>query len=129
MKISPKFYAKAFVDLLRERKFVDGEIVAQKLARVVIKNGDIRKKEKIIAYAEKYLRESKGKHLLSIESARRLPQILQDGLLKVFNKREYDIRHIINADLIAGTRFTIDEEKQFDLSFRKILKTIFRNYN
>lgn len=127
MKIPPKFYAKVFVEILREKGSGKKEDLVRRFADIILKNGDAAKIEKIIGYMERYSRELDGRHLLEIQSAHPIADSLQSKIIKSFDKNDekYDVRSSIDPDLVAGVKFTIDQEKQLDVSLSKIIKNIF----
>ncbi|KKQ77436.1 MAG: hypothetical protein US98_C0004G0007 [Parcubacteria group bacterium GW2011_GWC1_38_6] len=127
MKISPKIYAKVFTQLLQEG-IVDRKDLINNFVRVIVKNGDLGKKERILDQVTRCTRELEGKQIAKIESARSFRGALYNNLIKLFDNKHYDIKESVRDDLIAGVRIVINEEKQLDVSFKKILDQVFKNY-
>ncbi len=99
--------------------------MAQKLAAMIAKNGDTNRKDEILKFAERYAREAAGKHLMSVETARELPESFYADIARKLGEKEYDVEKVINEDLVAGAKLTIDDERELDLSLRAMLKQLF----
>lgn len=125
MKIPPKIYAKVFAELVKDKNPEKIEAMIKKFSALVAKNGDIASKEKIAALAERYLRETDGKHSFLIETARNLPEGSYAAILEKMGKGEYDVKKMVDENLIAGVKLTVDESRELDLSLRGILKNLF----
>ncbi|MCL4399945.1 F0F1 ATP synthase subunit delta [Patescibacteria group bacterium] len=125
MKIPPKMYAKVFSELTKNKSPEEIKEITEKLAKLVSKNGDIGSKEEIIKFAEKYERESNGKHHLLLQTARMIPDKLYVEVLKKFGDGKYDVENSIDEKLLAGIRMVVDDSKELDLSFKKILGDLF----
>lgn len=125
MKISPTIYAKVFAEVTKGKSPKEIEAIIGKLSALIAKNGDITAKEKILALAEKYVRQSEGKHSLVVETARNLPESFYADVLKKMGSGEYDLQKVVDEDLVAGAKLTVDESRELDVSLKGILKNIF----
>lgn len=124
MKYSPETYAKAFGELLEtipasgHKKLVDNFIAA------IRKNGDYGRMGKITEAVEKTVVKKNGGRWIRVEFARAVDGSLRSDVEKKFSAKDR-IEEMINPEIIAGVRITIDGEKELDNSMRRKLNKLF----
>lgn len=124
MKYSPQNYAKAFVQKLEEVSLGEVDDLIKNFIKKIVHYGDfsgIGKIQKAVEY--ELIKRQKGK-LVEVEFAREIDEKVTRGLLVNFTEQDL-IRIKINNQLVAGTRITIDGEREFDNSLRGKLNKIF----
>ncbi len=125
MKIPSKLYAKVFSEMTKGKSPEEIQAMAKRLAGLIDRNGDAGRKEEILKFAEQYARELQGKHLLSIETARELPDRFYEEIAEKLGRGKYDIEKHVNEELVAGAKLTVDDERELDVTLRTILKNLF----
>ncbi len=125
MKYPPKLYARALAEVAIPELTVvrEKEIVSRFLA-LLKKNGDLYLLPKIVAKAEKLLREKIGIRKVTIEIARQVKKPLEH-LAKKFIQKSDILEEKINPDLIAGVKIIVNDEEQFDGSLKRKLQKLF----
>lgn len=123
MKIKPKIYAKALVDLIVENKNKTTNIV-ERFLRLLEKNGDIRKAKEILVFAEDLFIKKTGRRKIITETARKITP-RQKELLKSVERQGDIVSERINKDLIAGIKIIVNDN-QLDMSMQKKLQNIFK---
>ncbi len=122
-KISVDSYADALLAVSKETKNA-GKLI-EKFIEAIKKNNDWARRTQILEACEKKWRHLHGKSLITIESARPLSSEQQSKLTNQWKNKNSDIEYKINNSLIAGVKVIINEEKQFDVSLKRKLATLF----
>jgi F0F1-type ATP synthase delta subunit len=124
MKYDPRLYGKALAEAaagaLDPKK--EQEII-RNFMRIVMERGDDKKWPKILAAAEKALREKEGRRKITIETAR-----AQKDVRKEFSsvlKPSDIIEEKVDPEMIAGVKVTIDDSRQFDGSLARKMAKLF----
>ncbi len=111
MKYSVTDYAKAYVEL--KPKTAD-------FVRVVEKNGDFSRLDKIVEAIEKLVTKEEGGRMIHLEFARE-----SDEMNKFkFGPKDH-VKISINPSLIAGVRVTVDGSSELDESFKRKVNQLF----
>ena len=113
MRYNVQDYAKAYVATKPD---------SADFLRVVQKNGDFSRLDKIVDTIESLVTREAGGRMIHLEFAREV-----DGMEK-FQKKfsaKDNIRVSINPSLIAGVRVTIDGSKELDESFKRKVNQLF----
>lgn len=127
MKYSPKLYAQAFAELAWQPMDQREEArLVENFLKLIERNGDSGKLQKILQETEKALRMKTGRRKVTVETAREAAQGAA-SFLKSFLKKNDVVEERINPDLIAGIKVTIDEGVQFDGSLKNRLDSLFPN--
>jgi F0F1-type ATP synthase delta subunit len=128
MKYPTHSYAKALAEVVGEAgsSQKDSTAIVKNFLELVRRNGDEAHLKKIIEEAGRLARAKSGIRKVSIESARALTNA-QEKEIAHFLKAEDVVTHAIDPSLIAGIRFIVDDEMQFDGSLRGKLDNVFRN--
>lgn len=122
-KISPKDYAHALLVSL-EKSGADKERTVKNFITAIRAHSDWARRKEIVDAFEKAWFKKQGKSIVSIESARPLTKTQETNLQKQWAGAE--IRYAINQSLVAGVRIVVDEERQFNGSLARKLRTLFR---
>ena len=111
MRYSPQNYAQAFWEI---------KPASKDFLRVVEKNGDGSRLDKIVLAIEELATREAGGRMVHLEFAR------ETDLAKKFKFDSKDhIRVSINPSLIAGVRVTVDGSSELDQSFRGKINQLF----
>jgi len=125
MKYPPKIYAEAFAEAAMENKDKEREgFLIKNFLKIIGENKDNSKLKKIFWLCEKIVFQKAGRKKILIESARMLNKA-QRSAFDFLAGENGKIEEKINPGLIAGVRITIDQEKQFDGSFFRKIKSLF----
>ena len=125
-KLSVVTLAKILAHLASERMTQEKEgMVVREFIALLSRQGMLSKSGAIIALAEDYLLQKKGHRVVVIETPRAVSRP-QEKLIKSFLKTGDKVSYKINADLVAGMKVTVNNEKQFDFSLKKKLEEIFK---
>jgi F0F1-type ATP synthase delta subunit len=125
MRYTPAAYSHAFVALaLGVKSEAEQGILVKQFWAAVEKNGDLAKKDKIVAEAERLLRHADGRNLWEIETARKLTAPAKN-ILEGLAKAKDVVREVINPELVAGARITKNGEEQLDVSLASRLDKLF----
>ena len=125
MKYSPEIYAKAVTEALEETPAGKKDETIQRFLLILEKNGDLKRVDKIINSISKHLTKKAGGKHIEIEIARELPEKLTKEISKNFSKHDR-IEISINPTLVAGSRITIDGERELDNSLARKLHKLFK---
>jgi len=124
MKNDPKLYAKALaavaagpLDPEKEERLV------RNFLRLIQERGAIKQLPKIIAAAEKALRQKEGVRKVTIESARPLGNAR--ATFGQILKQSDIVEEKINREIVAGVKITLDDSRQFDGSLAHKLNRLF----
>lgn len=126
MRFKAQFYAKALLAFLKDKKGKEREDFFKKVAELMVKNGDLPQKEKVLGWLEKYLREIDEKELLEIVSAFPLSSEFLEEIKKNFPSDKFIIRQKISEELLAGAKLILNENKELDASFRSLVDNLFK---
>ncbi len=122
MKIRPKDYAVAFVDVYEARVGAkDKASLISRFIALVRKNGDWHGREKIISEIEDEFRAREGGRKIIAEFARKsaLPKFLK-------NLSAPDTLVVkTTPELVAGIRITINGKREADFSLKRKLNNLF----
>ncbi len=127
MKYSAQSYATAFAELAVGRlKPEDEQRLSANLVKLAVRNGDSRQLPAILREADRLLRAATGRRKVTIESARPLTRKMESELAKVLRKDDV-LETRIDPGLVAGVKLTVDDQSQFDGSFRRKIDKLFSN--
>lgn len=121
MKYTPKIYARAFVEVFDLAPEKQDEMLRNFLS-LIRKNNDQHLYKKIYQQTEKLARGKSGKRKVVVETAR---PVKNDDVVKKIVKNDDIVEKRINPDLIAGVKIVVDDERQFDGSMAKKIKSLF----
>lgn len=110
--ITPPEYAAAFMKT-HERS-------PERLFRALARRGEWRRAKRIVREIVQSLVRERGGHLLTFAYAR-VPNT--DPMNQCMGPHDY-AETVIDPSLIAGVRITQDGEKECDMSFARILRTL-----
>ncbi len=125
MRIPPHSYAKVFWELTRGGSPEETEKITRKFISLVSKNGDLPSKKKILESVERCARDASGKRLLTVETARAMPDDFYADMVRKIGGGRYDVRRVVSENLVAGAKLSIDESRELDLSFATVLRNLF----
>jgi F0F1-type ATP synthase delta subunit len=125
MKHSATLYAKALAEAAQEHpSSASKEDLAQNLLALVKRNGDERQLPKIVELAERLLAVKTGRRLVTITSARPLPESLRKALRAELGQTDI-VSETVEPNLVAGVKITINGEQQLDASLKRKLDKLF----
>ena len=124
-KVPPNAYAKAFLETVKGKSEKDASRLIQNFIALIRRNGDWGKRKPIAEACAHLWRKANGRSLISIESARPLETAHRDMVEKTCGTKNTDYEEKVLPELIAGVRLTKDNEEQFDLSLRHVLRALF----
>lgn len=125
MTYSPTAYARAFIEATRGK---GGETFPKSIhsfLELIQKHGDWPRRNEIIRKTELLWRKENKKPLITIESARHLTNKQRTHIHSKFGGIPEDYEEKIVAELIAGIRITVNDERAVDASLAHMLKKIF----
>lgn len=96
--------------------------VSSDFLRVIEKNGDFSRLDKIIFAIEELATREAGGHMVHLEFARDVDKM--EKFQKKFGAKDH-VRISINPSLIAGVRVTIDGSSELDESFKRKVNQLF----
>lgn len=117
MKYSPKKYAKALMEAIREKNTDEKDII-DNFIKLLEKNNDLAKFKEILEIAKR----SVFKRKIVFEIARKAKY---NDILENFVKKGDMIEKKINPELAAGIRITIDDLWQLDMSMLGEINKLF----
>ena len=124
MKHSAKLYAKAFISAFDAANASDKVKIVKRFLKVLEKNGDFSNVSKIEKEMQRILVKRGGGRFVEVETARPLEKAVFEKLTRMFSKND-NIETRIHEELLAGTRILIDEEREFNFSFKRKLRKLF----
>lgn len=124
MKYEPEIYAQTFSDLLEKTKESERDNLIKKFVLLIKKNGDLNGSEKIITSTQSYLSKKAGGRIVNIETASKLEDADLQKITSNFKEADV-IKIIVNPELLAGIRITINNEEELDYSLARKLKKMF----
>ena len=102
------------------RAYLDTKPASADFLRVVEKNGDFSRLDKIVLAIEDLATKEAGGHMIHLEFAR------EHEHMKKFKFSPKDhVRVSINPSLIAGVRVTVDGSSELDESFKRKVNQLF----
>jgi F0F1-type ATP synthase delta subunit len=124
MKYPANIYGKALAEAIVGAKEKDGENIVKNFLALVRRNGDEPFLKKILAEADRFVREAEGIRKVTAEFARE-PQGQARTFLKAFMKPGDVLEEHIDPRLIAGVKITVDDDMQLDGSLKGKLDKLF----
>ncbi len=100
------------------------DVLTKNFARLLKKNGDLNLFPKIVENLRVILIKKRGGHRVKIEFAREPEKDQLKRITSVFNSEDV-IETYLNPELVAGTRITIDGERELDNSLSRKLHKLF----
>lgn len=123
MTYLPHHFAKAFIDLAYNQPAAKQVEMAKGLISSVNKHGLQNKLPTILAEIERLITKKAGGQVVSLELARSNTKLAE--VFKKICRPEDSFQVTEKADLIAGARLIIDNEKILDCSFSRRLANMF----
>src|SRR3989344_8134749 len=96
------------------RAYIDTKPASKDFLRVIEKNGDFSRLEKIVTAIEELVTKEAGGRMVHLEFAREHEHIKKFK----FSPKDH-VKISINPTLIAGVRVTIDGSSELDQSFKR----------
>ncbi len=124
MKYSPEVYAEAFVSSLADLKQSEEVDFLRKFVKSISVKGDIGRADKIVRAIEKSISQKEGGHIVEVESAREISVAIQKKFAAFFSPKDR-VEFIVNPELEAGFRVTVDGEKEYSNALSMALKKMF----
>lgn len=125
MRYSLNNYVDALTGVLSETPNKDKETVLSNFVKLIAKNGDISKRDKIVEAVHKKVVGMNGGRWVIVELARQLPEPRMRIIKEMFSVKDH-IDFKINPALVAGIRITINGEEELDNSLQGKLNKIFK---
>ena len=126
MKYPPETYAAALWQAASSAPAAKRGEIVKRFVRLLKKTGDIGRAEKIAAAVEKLTVKAKGGRWITVEFARPIETKIKRHITDIFSAKDR-IEEKINPNLVAGVRVTPDGAKEFDNSFQRKLKKLFKD--
>ena len=126
MKYSTHMYAKALAEVAAAAKPADHPHIEKNFLALVERNSDGSRLRKILDEAARILGRTGGGRTVVFESARLLTAA-QKKDVKMFVKPGDTVEERMNPSLVAGVRVIVNDEEQFDGSFKGKMDALFRN--
>ncbi len=115
MKYSLENYAEALASVISEHgSGARRDVIVENFAALLERNGDDVHAGAIIRATERILRKKEGGHEVLLESARRISDQNLRSLSAAFAGQKDSVETLIDPDLVAGVRITVDHEREFD---------------
>lgn len=108
MKYSPKQYAKALYESLKEAKEDKVDFIFKNFYTVLLRNNDLKLINKIIEKIEEIDKEERGVVEVEITSAKEIDKDLVSKLRNLIGKKA-EIREKIDPSLIGGLKIQIND--------------------
>ncbi len=124
MKFRPSHYARAFLESLADG--VPYESAKSRLLAVLAKNGDSHRTNQVVYEIEKLEVAKHGGRMVNVEFARTPKSSDETKILSTFTKADR-VATRITPELIAGTRITLDDERELDFSLAGRMRVLFQN--
>jgi len=105
MKYSPKQYAQALFESLKEEKDVDS--IFKNFCSILLRNNDLKLLSKIIEKIEEIDKEERGVVEVKLASTKKLEQEIIEKLRKLIKNAE--IKEEIDPSLIGGLKIQIGD--------------------
>jgi F0F1-type ATP synthase delta subunit len=124
MKYSIQNYAKALVGAIENLGTKSDAAIGKNFLAIVQKNGDEARLPKILDEAGRLARARGGAREVVIASARPLSDPQKKALHR-FIKTGDIVRYVVDPDLVAGVKITVNDEMQFDGTMKAKLDEMF----
>lgn len=124
MKYSIQNYVNSLTEVLKESSRENFELILKNFVKIILKNGDISKRDKIIEAVHKKTVQLNGGHWINIELARELSEPKMRIIKEAFSEKDF-IDFKINPTLVAGLRITVDGNREIDNTLKNKLKKMF----
>ncbi|MBI2064803.1 MAG: F0F1 ATP synthase subunit delta [Candidatus Yanofskybacteria bacterium] len=121
MRYSVNNYVGAFTQIIKE---IPREKAINGFLRLLAKTGDIKHSKKILTAIHKKIINEDGGKWIDIEAARE-PMPKREMLKNKFSKKDH-INFIINPELVAGVRITVNGEEELNNTLRNKLNKLFK---
>ncbi|OGF51465.1 hypothetical protein A3I27_00830 [Candidatus Giovannonibacteria bacterium RIFCSPLOWO2_02_FULL_43_11b] len=123
MKYPAKIYANALLKVLGSSgKQAEWRII-KRFAALLQKNGDLANYGKISSEIERLIARKNGGKFISMEVAQKEGEATKK-VANFFSERDI-VKVRVLPELLAGARILVDDEREFDFSFKKRLKDLF----
>ena len=119
-KYTSRKYAKALTEAILAKEPQEPQKIISNFLALLQRNGDVKKAKEIIALAGALILEKEGNKKVTLQTARKIKNI---GI-SIAKKGDVVVQEV-NADLIAGVKVIINNEKQLDFSLKKKMQEIF----
>ena len=125
MHYKPQLYARAFAESVHARMNVkEKSALVKNFVEAVKRHGDGDNLKKIIAEAERMIREKQGIRKVTIETAR--PQKFDaHKLFGKFLEKSDVVEMKVKPNLVAGVRITVNDEQELDMTLKSKLQKLF----
>jgi len=97
--------------------------LVKNMLTVLKRTGDISHAERIIYAIERELTRKNGGHVITVQTARTVSDILQKKITESFTKEDI-IKEQIRPELGAGIRVVVDDEREYNASLQYKLKRL-----
>jgi len=124
MTFRPTQYARAFFESTAEG--VPYEIAKERLLGLLAKNGDAHRAARVVYEIEKLEVAKQSGMMVQVEFAHE-PQRLDEKKIRDQFTMTDRITSRINPELIAGTRITLNDESELDLSLAGKMRMLFHH--
>ncbi len=127
MKYTSSLYAKALAAVIVEKGSAgdkEKDLIVRRFLSLVRRSGDDVHLRKIVEEAARFVRGKRGVRKVTLATARQLSPA-QRKMLKAFQKGGDVVEEVIDPELVAGVKIIIDDEAQFDGSFKGKLDKLF----
>jgi len=124
MTFRPTQYARAFLESIAEG--VPYVVAKEHLLNLLAKNGDTHRAAHVVYEIEKLEVVKQGGMMVQVEFARE-PQRLDEEKIRGQFTMADRITSRINPELIAGTRITLNDESELDLSLAGKMRMLFHH--
>ncbi len=106
MKITNKQYAQSLYEVVSQSEDDNVKVVVKNFVKVLIKNNDLGKIEKVITEFEKIWNLKQGVLEGEITSARELKdetmELLNGQIVKLLGAKEVNLKNKVNKDILGG---------------------------
>lgn len=124
MKYSINNYVNALTEVLNETPGKKDLVIAS-FIKLIAKNGDISKRDKIIESVHKKIVNLNGGKWINVELARKTSEPKLRLIREIFTDKDH-VNFKINPALIAGVRITVNGDRELDNSLNKKLNKLFK---
>lgn len=124
MKYSTNNYVNALAGALKETPDEKKDIVLANFVKLIGKNGDMPKRDKIVEAVHKKIVNMNGGKWVDVELAREASEPRLRIIKEMFTDKDH-VDFKINPALVAGVRIKVNE-KELDNSLQNKLKKLFK---
>ena len=118
-------YARVLRNVLQGAPPPVADAALKRFAEFLAHRGELRYGPAILAELERQEVHARGGRIIRIESARRLPAGEWNMLKKSFRPQDA-VTAVLNPELVAGIRITVDGDRELDFSFAARLSELFQ---